>query len=207
MRALAKLGWLLFVLALASAGQARAQEIEVSNASLRVGDESLLLSADFDFELRPRHAEWVANGVPLHFLVEFELKRTRWWWFDERAATKRLQVRLSYHAVSRNYRLSTGLLQQNYATLEEALNVLRRLRGWPVAERSVLQPDATYQASVRMRLDTSQLPRPFQLSALTSRDLSFESDWSRFDFRAGAQPAASPPPPEPREAMPEEATR
>jgi hypothetical protein len=206
MRRLATLGWLLFVLALGSAG-ARAEEIEVQNASLRAGEENLLLSADFEFELRPRHAEWLANGVPLHFVVEFELKRTRWWWFDEKTASKRLQLRLSYHALSRSYRLSTGLLQQNYASLDEALNVLRRLRGWPVAERSALQPDATYQAALRMRLDTAQLPRPFQLSALTSRDLSLESAWARFEYRAGAASGAPPAVPEPREAAPEEAQR
>jgi hypothetical protein len=214
MRGLATLRWLLFMLALATA-PLRAEEIEIRNASLRNGEESLLLSADFDFELRPRLAEWVTNGVPLHFVVEFELKRIRWWWFDERIVTRRLQTRLSYHALSRSYRLSTGLLQQNYASLEEALNVLRRVRGWPAAERSVVQPDATYQAAVRMRLDSSQLPRPFQLSALTSRELTLESAWLRFEFRAptpgaaapapGAAPPApgaappAPPAPEPRE--------
>src|SRR2546430_15791273 len=68
------------------------------------------------------------NGVPLYFRVDFELKRPRWYWVDEKAASKRLQLRLSYHALSRQYRLSTGLLQQNFATLDEALNVLKRLR-------------------------------------------------------------------------------
>ena len=62
----------------------------------------------------------------LHFVVDFELVRKRWWWFDEKALSKRLQLRLSYHAVSRNYRLSSGTLQQNFASLNDALNVLRR---------------------------------------------------------------------------------
>jgi len=30
---------------------------------------------------------------------------------------------------------------------------------------------------VRMRLDTSQLPRPFQINALTNRDWTLSSDW------------------------------
>jgi hypothetical protein len=196
MRGLATLACLLFMLALGTAS-VRAEEIEVSNASLRTNDDNLVLSADFDFELRPRLAEWVTNGVPLHFVVEFELRRLRWWWFDEKIASRRLQTRLSYHALSRSYRLSTGLLQQNYASLDEALNVLRHVRNWPVAERGALQPDATYQAAVRIRLDTSQLPRPFQLSALTSRDLSLESVWAKFEYRA--QPSGAPEPRDPRE--------
>ena len=49
-------------------------------------EEGLVLDADFAFELTPRLAEVVANGVPLYFRVEFELTRRRWYWFDETAA-------------------------------------------------------------------------------------------------------------------------
>lgn len=185
-------GRILFVLAMLVAAPARAEEIEVHNALLRTSDDALLVSADFELELSPRLAEWVANGVPLHFVVDFELVRKRWWWFDEKALSRRLQLRLSYHAVSRNYRLSSGTLQQNFASLNDALNVLRRLRSWTVADRSALQADATYQASLKMRLDTAQLPRPFQLTALTSRDIVLESPWLRFDYRVPPAGALAP---------------
>jgi len=175
----------------AAASPAHADEIEVTDARLEATEESIVLAADFAFELNSRLAEVVANGVPLYFVVEFELTRPRWWWFDEKAAAKRMQLRLSYHALSRHYRLSRGLLQQNYATLEEALNVLRRVRNWPVLERSAALANASYEAAVRMRLDVALLPKPFQLSALTSRELSLESPWKRFSYR--------PPPPAPLE--------
>ena len=163
---------------------ARADEIEVRDVRVFPIEEGLALNADFAFELSPRLADIVANGVPLYFLVEFELSRRRWYWLDEKAADKRLQLRLSYHPLSRQYRLSTGLLQQNFARLEEALNVLKRVRNWVVVERTVTLSDADYQAAVRMRLDTAQLPKPFQLSALTSRELHLESPWTRFTVGA-----------------------
>jgi uncharacterized protein DUF4390 len=202
------LGALVCGVALAVALPARADEIEVTDARLGQTEEGIALAADFAFELNPRLAEVVTNGVPLYFVVEFELTRPRWYWFDEKAAAKRIQLRLSYHALSRHYRLSTGVLQQNYATLEEALNVLRRVRNWLVVERSAGLTDANYEAAVRMRLDVALLPKPFQLSAITSRELNLESPWKRFTFRppaggppAPAQPApAQPPPAEPREA-------
>lgn len=182
---------------------ARADEIEVTDAHLGQTEEGIALAADFAFELNPRLAEVVTNGVPLYFVVEFELTRPRWYWFDEKAAAKRIQLRLSYHPLSRHYRLSTGVLQQNYATLEEALNVLRRVRNWLVVERSAGLVDANYEAAVRMRLDVALLPKPFQLSAITSRELNLESPWKRFTFKppAGsqAQPAQSAPA-EPKEA-------
>lgn len=191
--------WLAAVAAvLAFAGGAesvRAEEIEVIDARLVAVDEGIALSADFGFELKPRLVEAVTNGVPLYFVVDFELTRPRWYWFDEKSAVRRLQLRLSYHPLSRQYRLSTGLLQQNYPTLEAALNVLRRVRSWPVIERGTALSDATYDAAVRMRLDVTLLPKPFQLSALTSREFNMESGWRRFAFR----PAAAPAPVESRE--------
>ncbi|MGA8004991.1 MAG: DUF4390 domain-containing protein [Burkholderiales bacterium] len=177
-------------LALAIAGNAYADEIVVREANLRATDEGLVLNAEFSFQITPRLAEAVENGVPLYFELDFELSRSRWYWFDEKAVAKRMQVRLSYHALSRQYRLSTGLLQQSFGTLEEALDVLRQLRNWLVVDRSVSLADATYEAAVRMRLDTTLLPKPFQLSALTNREWNLESAWKRFSFRPPQQPPA-----------------
>jgi hypothetical protein len=168
---------------LLAAFPARAEEIEVRDVALRSVEDGLALDVDFVFELTPRLADVVANGVPLYFRVEFELTRRRWYWFDETAASQRLQLRLSYHALSRQYRLSAGALQQSFPTLEEALNVLKRVRNWLVVDRAIRLADADYDAAVRMRLDTALLPKPFQLSALTGRDLQLESPWKRFIVR------------------------
>jgi hypothetical protein len=172
-----------------AAFDASASEAEVRAASLEAVEDGLVLNADFSFELSQRLEEVVANGVPLYFRVEFELMRPRWYWLDEKAASRVLQLRLSYHALSRHYRLSSGLLQQNFTTLEEALNVLKRVRNWLVVDRTATFSDADYEAAVRLRLDTSMLPRPFQLSAITSRELQLESAWKRFTVRPAQVPA------------------
>ena len=205
MRGIAFLRLLFAAVALAAACAVRADEIEVTDARLAITEESVALSADFAFELNPRLVEVATNGVPLYFVVEFELMRPRWYWLDEKAAAKRIQVRLSYHALSRQYRLSTGVLQQNYATLEEALNVLRRVRNWPVVDRPASLADANYDAAVRMRLDVTLLPKPFQLSAITNRELNLESPWRRFTFRPPAAAAHAPAPVESREPKEAEA--
>jgi hypothetical protein len=188
------------LLAALGAGLARADEIEVRQAQLRAVEEGLVLDADFDFELTPRLAEVVSNGVPLYFRVDFELTRRRWYWFDDRAAARRLELRLSYHALSRQYRLSTGMLQQSFPSLEEALNVLKRVRRWLVVERTESFAEADYEASVRMRFDPALLPKPFQLSALTSRELQLESPWKRFTVRSPKQVPAPVESREPRGA-------
>jgi uncharacterized protein DUF4390 len=196
MRVSATCARFLVALACAAALCARADDIDVLDARLAASEEGLLLSADFAFEFNSRLSETVANGVPLYFVVEFELTRPRWYWWDERTVSRATQLRLSYHALSRQYRLTTGPLHQNFATLDEALDVMRRLRNWQVLERSVALRGASYDAAVRMRLDTAQLPRPLQVSALTSRELRLESPWKRFIF----DPPPPPPPPAPAPA-------
>src|SRR4051812_26211572 len=119
-----RIAYLVGLLALLAAPALRADSIEVREAALRPTEEGLVLDADFAFELTPRLAEVVANGVPIYFRIEFEMTRPRWWWFDDKAASALMQLRLSYHALSRHYRLSIGaqeqsLLQQNFATLDE----------------------------------------------------------------------------------------
>lgn len=202
MRISATCSGLIVALACAATVSVRADEIDVVDARLAASEEGLLLSADFAFDFSPRLHEAVANGVPLHFVVEFEMSRPRWWWFDEDTASRQTQWRLSYHALSRQYRLSSGALHQYFATVSEALEVMRRLRNWLVLERSVSLKGSQYEVAVRMRLDTAQLPRPLQVSALTNRELRLESQWKRFLFIPPAAVPAPPPvpPPAPRPA-------
>ncbi len=193
MHAIAFLAASIAVLTISSA---HADEIVVRDVQLRAAEEGLVLDADFAFELSPRLSDVVSNGVPLYFRVDFELTRHRWYWFDETTASRRLELRLSYHALSRQYRLSTGLLQQSFATLDEALNVLKRIRNWLVVDRTVTFDETDYEAAVRMRLDPTLLPKPFQLSALTSRELQLDSPWKRFTVHS---PRQLPAPVESRE--------
>ncbi len=172
------------VLATAFAGPACAQAIEVRQFSLQSAPEGYLADADFAFELTGRLEEALNNGVPLVFVVEFELTRPRWYWFDEKAATARFEQRLSYNPLLRQYRVSRGPLQHNYSALAEALAGLEQVRGWLVLDRDRVSLDTGYVAAIRMRLDTGQLPKPFQFTAITDREWNLSSAWKRVPFAA-----------------------
>jgi len=164
------------------AAPAIADDIEVVNASLESVDDNYALNARFDFELSPRLEEAINKGLPLYFLIEFELTRPRWYWFDEKTATQSQVIRISYHALTRQYRISTGSLFQGYATLAEALSVIKNVRNWIVLDKAQVQRGQKYEAGVRMRLDLTRLPKPFQVNALTNREWTLVSGWHRFDF-------------------------
>ena len=157
-------------------------EIEVIDPQLRLSDEGYVLAVDFRFDLNTRLEEAVSRGVVLYFVADFELSRDRWYWLDEQLASRSQTYRLSYHALTRQYRLTTGGLHQSFETLSEALRVLRRIRNWLVIDKDSksLVPGEVYQASVRFRLDLNQLPRPFQISALGNKDWTLASDWKHW---------------------------
>ncbi|MBI3936664.1 MAG: DUF4390 domain-containing protein [Betaproteobacteria bacterium] len=168
--------WLLIALPLA----ARAEGIEVKQARLAMAEDGYYLEADFDVALNATLEDVLKKGVALHFVQEFELIRPRWYWFNETIANSEHHYRLSFHPLTRQYRVGIGALSSNFNTLAEALYFISRVRSRPVAEAGVLKRDTAYTAALRMRLDVSRLPKPFQISAFGSREWNIGSDWYRW---------------------------
>jgi hypothetical protein len=180
---LAGIRWRVLALAFAlQAGGAIAEGIQVRTATVENGAEGWQLSAEFDINFSPRLEEAVNRGVPLYFVVEFEMARPRLFWFDEKPVVLSQTYKISYTPLLRQYRLSVGDVYQNFSRMEEVTRVLSRLRGWHVADSGAFKKDQVYQASLRMRLDTAQLPKPFQLNAISSRDWALASDWHRWSI-------------------------
>lgn len=160
----------------------RAADITANSAQLLAGDDGFSLSANFAIALNPRLEEAVNKGVVLYFAVDFELTRSRWYWFDQKVVRRSRLFQLSYHALTRQYRLSSGALHQSFATLDDALRVLSRVRHWQVIEKGEVDTDSSYQAGVRMRLDPSQMPKTFQVNALSNRVWNQSSEWLQWVF-------------------------
>ena len=176
------LRWLALALAIAMPGLASAEGIAVRTATVEQSEEGWQVNAEFDVQLGPRLEEAVNRGVPLYFVVEFEMARPRWYWLDEKPVVTSQTYKISYTPLLRQYRLSVGNVYQNFTRFDEVTRVLSRLRGWHVADKGAFKKDQVYQASLRMRLDTTQLPKPFQLNAIASRDWTLASDWHRWSI-------------------------
>jgi hypothetical protein len=161
---------------------AYAQGIDVRKAFVTVAEDSYTLEAQFDIALTHTLEEALNKGVPLYFRMEFEVIRPRWYWFNDRVAFLRQEYRLSYNALTRQYRLGTSNLHQNFGSLAEALEVMSRVRRRQETEPGTFRRDNTYMAALRLRLDTSQLPKPFQLNAVGSREWNVGSDWYQWQL-------------------------
>ena len=172
---------------------ALAAGISLRNPQLTLDEGDYVVAADFNINFNRRLEEAVNKGVVLYFSVDFELTRSRWYWFDEQIIRRSKTYQLYYHALTRQYRVSTGGLHQSFPTLEEALHVLSRLRNWVVIEKGELGVGQSGTAALRLRLDLTQMPKTFQVSALSNKDWNLESDWVRWPFVNAEAAPVSPP--------------
>jgi len=161
---------------------ASAEGIKIKSFELERVDNDWLLNASFQIELSPGLEDAVQKGVVLYFQTEFDLTRSRWYWFDEKSALAQRQTRLSYQPLTQQYRIASEGFTFSAKTISEALQAVGSIGGWRVIESSQIDSNKSYMASLRMSLDLSKLPKPFQVNALNNRDWNVSSDWYRFPF-------------------------
>ena len=161
---------------------AQAEGISVNKAEMRVIEGGYQLFANYDINLTFAAQQALARGVPLYFVGEFRLTRSRWYWLDENIFLGEQIVKFSYNVLTRQYRLSRGALYQNFASYEDALNILARQSSAAIPA-GLVKEDSNYIVAARLRLDVTQLPLPLQVNALTGKDWALDSDWYRWIVR------------------------
>ncbi len=177
--------WIAFALVMSPI--VHAEGIKVKAAEIERVDADWLLNAVFNIELSPGLEDALQKGLVLTFQTEFELTRGRWYWFDERPSQVMRQTRVSYQPLTKQYRISTEGFSFSVRTMREALQAAGTIGGWRIIERANIDLGKTYIAALRMTLDLSKLPKPFQVNALNNRDWNVSSDWLRFPFSPSFQ--------------------
>lgn len=164
------------------AATAYADGVSVNKAEVRQGENGYQLSASYDIHLTFAAQQALTRGIPLYFVGEFSLTRSRWYWLDEEIFQGEQTVKLSYNVLTRQYRISRGALFQNFASFEDALNILAR-QSSAIIPAELMKKDGNYTAAARLRLDIAQLPLPLQVNALAGKDWALNSDWYRWVIR------------------------
>ncbi|TAG76286.1 MAG: DUF4390 domain-containing protein [Burkholderiales bacterium] len=159
-----------------------AESINTKSAIVRQSDEAWVIDAEFDFTLTTPLETALLRGTPLYFVLDTEITRSRSFWFDEAITTRPSVRRLTYVPLTSTYRVDAGGTVgggASYSSLDEALRQIRTLRGRELVERRALRNGERYDVSLRLRLDTAQLPKPLQVNTLVSREWTLVSDWYR----------------------------
>jgi hypothetical protein len=163
-----------------------AEGITVTKTEGRLIEDGYEISANYNINLSPSVADALTRGVMLNFISELTITRSRWYWLDSDVIQDEQQIKLSYNALTQQYRISKGTLFQSFSNLESALRVLGHQSAPPVPTAAfgggsgyvakLLNSETTFTAFAQLRLDTSQLPKPLQVYALTNSDWKLESE-------------------------------
>ena len=188
------LAWLLLGFWLTFVGGALASDKSMVNeAVIHATPQGYVLDGDVSIVLNPTLEDALSRGINLYFLLELEVSRPRNWWFDEDIADPVRKMRIYYHLLLRRYVVETGYTTRTAATLGEALAMLGRVDGWQVLERGALKPGQHYDARLRLRLDTAQLPKPLSIGAVSGEKWELVTPWYSWSFDAPVSPAPATP--------------
>ena len=170
------------------ASAAFADGISISKAEARLTDEGYQLSADYNIQLSPLVETALKHGVTLYFVSELTINRSRWYWLDTDVARDEQTAKLSFNALTQQYRITHGSLFQSFIDLKDALHVLGHQTASPVPvslldkkgggyfSRLLKKGSECCSAFAQMRLDVTQLPKPLQVNALTNEDWNLKSE-------------------------------
>lgn len=171
-----------------------AEGIVINKAEARLTEEGYQLSADFNIQLSQTVETALKHGVTLNFVSEFAINRSRWYWLDTDVAREEQITKLSYNALTQQYRITRGSLFQSFQELKDALSVLGHQIAPPVPQDLLQKDGGGYfsrlmkkgsnccSAYAHMRLDVTLLPKPLQVNALTNEDWNLESKPYRWEI-------------------------
>lgn len=155
---------LLLALLLGASRPVLAQGVELAVLQLNRVENVLALEFALNVSLPKPVQQALERGVPVYFVAEATLLRSRWYWRDERVARVQRSWRLAFQPLTNTWRVSLGGLHQSFVTLEEAMAAVTRIGAWRIAEQAQLDGDPkSFYLEFSWRLDSSQLPSPMQI--------------------------------------------
>lgn len=144
--------------------------VELTSLRLGVTEGQLVLDFTARLQLSRTVEDALQRGVPVYFVAQASLYRSRWYWRDERVARVQRSWRLAYQPLTSTWRVGLGAITQSFPTLAEALVTIANVPGWRLADQAQLDPDGRHYVEFNFRLDTSQLPSPMQIGLTTQTD-------------------------------------
>ena len=153
-----------------------------------VGAETRLevysLNADLEYALGSEPLEALANGVPIVFELQIEVREPRRLLPDATLASLRQRYRFKFLSLTQRY-LVTNLNtneRNSFRSREEALEFLGHIRDLPILDRALLDPREAYLVRMRVILDIESLPAPLRLLAYLSSQWRISSEWAEWSL-------------------------
>jgi len=167
------------------AGAATRAAVRSAALTLDTTEDVYDLSAKVDLSLPDDARKGIEAGLTLRLAYQIELYRVRRYMPDAAIAELEQVNELSYHALSQRYlvrNLNTGE-QQDFGSLQAALEALGDLRGLPVIDADLVEKGPEYEARLRAIIDLSTTPDALKWLLFWSDDWSATSEWYSWPLR------------------------
>ena len=152
--------------------------LEVRSAYVNIDKGVFLLHARVEYPQGPAIRNALRDGITLDFDLDVRIERERHLWFNANIVELTLHRQLSYHAVSDRYvvRDVRSGDQETFATLDEALESLGKVDGWPILVEPQLD-GGSYTISVRAGVRRGSLPASLRALMFWTDDWARQSEW------------------------------
>lgn len=152
--------------------------LEVRSAFVNIDRGVFLLHARVEYPVSDGIRAALRDGVTLGFELEVRVDRERRLWFNSNVVEETLRRELVYHAVSDRYvvRDVRSGEQESFPSLEEALERLGRVDGWPIVVEPQLS-GGNYVISVRAGVRRGHLPSSLRALLFWTDDWARVSEW------------------------------
>ena len=155
----------------------------IKTAEINSQFEAYFLNADFDLSFNDDLDEAIKKGIPVNFIIEFELKKPRKYWFEEEVTKKTKDILLTDHALSKQFTLTES---ENrliaFDNLTQAKNELKKIKNWRIFDKSQIDDTEKYSAYLQVKLDQTKLPKQLQADITSNQEWQLASKQFQWTF-------------------------
>jgi hypothetical protein len=153
--------------------------LEVQSAFVSHVSGIYQLNAHVRYPINDEIRNALREGVSLSFDLDAVVLRERRYWFNADITAVTLRRELAWQALTERYvvRDSTGREQQSFATLDDALEDLGHVEGWPIMVDSQIRDAGEYRVSVRAGMRRGKLTDTLRVILFWTNDWHRESEW------------------------------
>lgn len=170
-----------FLLAIGLVSPVSAVSPDVVNIGVGTKGKYVVVNARLVDGFTEKIQEAIANGVPMGFTFEIELRKENAVWVDSLVSSNKVRHRVQFDSLKKTYRFSEfgKNIKRNIITREESLyqKLMLTLEDIPIAPIYKLDPNEKYYVRVKADLETDRFWFPFNYIFFFVPFSEFETSW------------------------------
>jgi Domain of unknown function (DUF4390) len=160
-------------------------KLTIREAQAVLDEDVYELDAKLELTLPEGARKAIESGLTMRLTYEITVDRVRRYMPDASVAALEQRYEVSYHALSQRYlvrNLNTSE-QQDFGSLQAALDRISELRGLPVIDKALVSEGPVYEGRIRAVLGMNTAPDVFGWLLFWTDDWSAESNWKTWTLR------------------------